>query len=150
MSNTSKHHIHYYGCRWYVDSLPIRVFRNYQSDGIPYPNQQGMWGYCSIWDGESWATRGGLVKTDWNSAPFIARFSNFTARACKWNGQISITQCAAPTAANWWTSPVYSKLSSAEQGAMKRVRDNYMIYDYCQDTKRFNGQMPPECSKPQY
>lgn len=145
-----KHHKHYYGYRWYVDSMPIRVFRNYQSEGTPYPNQQGMRVYASIWDAENWATRGGLVQTDWNSAPFIARFTNFRARACKWDEPISITQCAAPTSANWWTSPVYSQLSYAKQGQMKWVRDNYMIYDYCQDTERFNGQMPSECSKAQY
>ncbi|KAI4376594.1 hypothetical protein MLD38_014340 [Melastoma candidum] len=135
---------------WYVDSLPIRVFRNYASEGIGYPNEQGMRVYTSIWDADNWATRGGLVKIDWTCAPFRAGFQSFRPRACKWNGQVSITQCAAQTAANWWTSPAYSQLSYSKLGQMTWVRDNYMIYDYCKDYKRFNGQVPPECSKPQF
>lgn len=106
--------------------------------------------YSSLWNADNWATRGGLVKIDWNSAPFRAGLSNFRPRACKWNGPVSITQCAATSPANWWTAPTYSQLSFAKLGQMKWVRDNYMIYDYCNDTKRFNGQMPPECSKAQY
>ncbi|KAG8656942.1 probable xyloglucan endotransglucosylase/hydrolase protein 26 [Manihot esculenta] len=135
---------------WYVDSVPIRVFRNYESEGIAYPNKQGMRAYSSLWNADNWATRGGLVKIDWNSAPFIARYRTFRARACKWNGPVSISECASITPANWWTSPTYSQLSYAKQGQMKWVRDNYMIYDYCKDFKRFNGQMPPECFKPQF
>lgn len=130
--------------------MPIRVFRNYESEGIAYPNKQGMRAYSSLWNADNWATRGGLVKIDWNSAPFIARYRTFRARACKWNGPVSISECASITPANWWTSPTYSQLSYAKQGQMKWVRDNYMIYDYCKDFKRFNGQMPPECFKPQF
>ncbi|KAL4589610.1 hypothetical protein LXL04_002518 [Taraxacum kok-saghyz] len=49
-----------------------------------------------------------------------------------------------------WMSPVYKQLSNGQQGRLKWVSDNYMIYNYCADFKRFNGQMPPECSKPQF
>lgn len=101
--------------------------------------------YSSLWNADNWATRGGLVKIDWTSAPFTARFQNFRARACKWNGDISISQCGTTSPANWWTSPIYSQLSSAKRGQLQWVRDNFMIYDYCKDTKRFNGQIPPEC-----
>ncbi|XP_030541736.1 probable xyloglucan endotransglucosylase/hydrolase protein 26 [Rhodamnia argentea] len=135
---------------WYIDSIPIRVFRNYQSQGVGYPNQQGMRVYSSLWNADDWATRGGLVKTDWRHAPFVARFRNFQARACKWFGPASIWQCAAKTPANWYTSPAYGQLTSAKQGQMKWARDKYMVYDYCKDTRRFNWKMPPECSKPQY
>ncbi|GJR97826.1 probable xyloglucan endotransglucosylase/hydrolase protein 26 [Tanacetum coccineum] len=135
---------------WYVDSVPIRVFRNYQSQGIAYPNQQGMRVYSSLWNADNWATRGGLVKIDWTAAPFVANYRRFRARACKWNGPVSISQCAIPTRANWWTSNAYKQLTVSQQGQLKWVRDNRMIYNYCTDYKRFKGQMPPECSKPQY
>ncbi|GJW64563.1 probable xyloglucan endotransglucosylase/hydrolase protein 26 [Tanacetum coccineum] len=135
---------------WYVDSIPIRVFKNYQSQRIAYPNQQGMKVYSSLWNADNWATRGGLVKIDWTAAPFVANYRRFRARACKWNGPVSISQCAIPTRANWWTSPVYKQLTMSQQGQLKWVRDNHMIYNYCTDFKRFNGQMPPECSKPQF
>ena len=137
----------FYDFRWYIDGLPIRVFRNYENEGIAYPSKQGMRVYSSLWNADNWATRGGLVKIDWTSAPFIARLRNFRARACKWDGPSSITQCAAATPANWWTSPIYKQLSNAKLGQLKWVRDNHMIYDYCKDTKRFNGNMPAECSK---
>ncbi|XP_042484766.1 probable xyloglucan endotransglucosylase/hydrolase protein 26 [Macadamia integrifolia] len=131
---------------WFIDRLPIRVFRNYKSKGIAYPNQQGMRAYSSIWDADNWATQGGRVKTDWHSAPSIARFQRFRARACKWNGPVSISQCASNSHANWWTSLVYSKLSHSQIGQMMWVRKNYMIYNYCTDYRRFNGNMPLECS----
>ncbi|XP_062010638.1 probable xyloglucan endotransglucosylase/hydrolase protein 26 [Rosa rugosa] len=135
---------------WYIDGLPIRVFRNYENEGIAYPSKEGMRVYSSLWNADNWATRGGLVKIDWTSAPFIARLRNFRGRACKWDGPSSTTQCAATTPANWWTSPIHKQLSSAKLGQLKSVRDNYMIYDYCKDTKRFNGKMPTECSKQQF
>ncbi|XP_076931417.1 putative xyloglucan endotransglucosylase/hydrolase protein 26 [Bidens hawaiensis] len=135
---------------WYVDSIPIRVYRNYKGEGIGFPDQQGMQVYSSLWNADNWATRGGLVKIDWSCAPFRAGLRKFNARACKWNGPFSIYQCAYPNKANWWTSSVYKQLSWDQQGKLKWVRDNYMIYDYCTDYKRFNWQMAPECSKPQY
>lgn len=137
-------------CRWYVDSMPIRVFRNYESEGIAYPNQQGMRVYSSLWNADNWATRGGLVKIDWTSAPFVANYRRFRARACKWNGPVSISLCAIPTPGNWWMSPVYKQLSNGQQAQLKWVRDNYMIYNYCTDFKRFKGQIPAECSMPQF
>ncbi|KAI4350826.1 hypothetical protein L6164_005238 [Bauhinia variegata] len=106
--------------------------------------------YTSLWNANDWATRGGLVKTDWSNAPFIARLRHFRARACKWNGPVSIRQCAAITPANWWTSTKYSQLTYGQIRQLNWVRKNYMIYDYCRDNKRFNGQMPPECFKKQF
>ncbi|BAT72845.1 hypothetical protein VIGAN_01028600 [Vigna angularis var. angularis] len=106
--------------------------------------------YTSLWNADNWATRGGLVKTDWNHAPFTARFHHFRARACKWGGAKSIHQCAYNTPANWWTSARYKKLTHTQLEQLNWIRNNYMIYDYCTDTKRFNGQMPPECFKPQF
>ncbi|KAG4391658.1 hypothetical protein AAZX31_05G214000 [Glycine max] len=135
---------------WYVDSVPIRVFRNYEKEGIAYPTKQGMRVYTTLWNADDWATRGGLVKTDWHSAPFTARFHHFRARACKWGGAKSINQCASNLPANWWTSRRYKQLSHSQMGQLNWVRNNYMIYDYCTDTKRFNGQIPPECFKPQF
>ncbi|KAH7572267.1 hypothetical protein JRO89_XS04G0229900 [Xanthoceras sorbifolium] len=49
---------------WYVNSLPIHVFWNYENEGIAYPNKHGMRTYTSLWNADNWATRGGLVKID--------------------------------------------------------------------------------------
>ncbi|XP_076884972.1 putative xyloglucan endotransglucosylase/hydrolase protein 26 [Bidens hawaiensis] len=135
---------------WYVDSIPIRVYRNYKSEGIGFPDQEEMHVYSSLWNGDNWATRAGEVKIDWSYAPFKASLRDFKARACEWNGPVSIRRCAKPNQANWWTSPVYKQLSPNERDQLKWVRDNYMVYNYCTDYWRFNSQMAPECSKPQY
>ncbi|KAL9668349.1 hypothetical protein QQ045_002729 [Rhodiola kirilowii] len=135
---------------WYVDRTPIRVFRNYENHQIAYPNKQGMSVYTSLWNADNWATRGGLDKFDWTNAPFIARFRKFNPKVCTWTGDSSILQCAAVTHANWWTAAVYKKLSSSQMKRMQRIRSTNMIYDYCNDTNRFNGVMPPECSLPQF
>ncbi|CAN4096335.1 unnamed protein product [Withania somnifera] len=136
--------------RWFIDGIPIRVFRNYQFKGIPFPNQQGMRVYTSLWNADEWATRGGLVKIDWTNAPFIASYRSFRPKACDWNGPLSIVQCAIPTPHNCWASPSYYKLSANKVGEMNSMRSKYMIYDYCKDWKRFKGVMPIECSLPQY
>uniref|UniRef100_A0A7N0TUJ8 GH16 domain-containing protein n=1 Tax=Kalanchoe fedtschenkoi TaxID=63787 RepID=A0A7N0TUJ8_KALFE len=101
---------HNYTIHWNPSEIviPIRVYRNYASEGIGYPNEQGMRLYTSLWNADDWATRGGLVKTGWSNAPFTAALRNFQPGACIWNGPVSISQCAAPTPANWWTSPAYS------------------------------------------
>ncbi|MCO5566417.1 hypothetical protein L7F22_020094 [Adiantum nelumboides] len=46
-----------------VDGTPIRVFK--KTTGQPYLDKQAMAVYSSIWNGDDWATRGGLVKTNW-------------------------------------------------------------------------------------
>ncbi|KAG9456378.1 hypothetical protein H6P81_000886 [Aristolochia fimbriata] len=61
------------------------VFRNAEKVGVPYPNSQPMRLYSSLWNGDAWATRGGLVKIDWSKAPFIAFYEGFAADACVWS-----------------------------------------------------------------
>ncbi|CBI39385.3 unnamed protein product, partial [Vitis vinifera] len=62
-----------------VDNTPIRLFRNAESMGVPFPKNQPMRIYSSLWNADDWATRGGLVKTDWSKAPFTAYYRNFRA-----------------------------------------------------------------------
>jgi len=69
--------------------------------------------YPSLWNAGDWATRGGLVKTDWSKAPFLACFCNF-------NAATSSSNFAAEEA-----------LDSNEEKKLQWVRNNYMIYDYC-------------------
>ncbi|XP_072984946.1 probable xyloglucan endotransglucosylase/hydrolase protein 26 [Typha latifolia] len=133
---------------WFVDQIPIRVFRNYESIGIPFPTFRPMKAYSSIWNADEWATQKGRVKTDWTQAPFIARYRNIQLNICDCYNQGDINQCSSSQ--NWYTAPEYSKLNDEQLGQMQWVRNNYIIYDYCTDYERFNGQMAPECSQPQY
>ncbi|KAJ6401245.1 hypothetical protein OIU84_016623 [Salix udensis] len=76
-----------------VDNIPIRVFKNAESIGVPFPKSQPMRIYSSLWNADDWATRGGLVKTDWTKAPFTAYYRNFRASACTWSYGASSCGC---------------------------------------------------------
>ncbi|GLJ23351.1 hypothetical protein SUGI_0441820 [Cryptomeria japonica] len=118
-----------------VDGTPVRVFKNNENVGVAYPKNQGMRIYSSLWNGDDWATRGGLVKIDWSKAPFVASYQNFNAQVCT-----SSSDCSA----NAWYSQ--ASLDSGEQQQLRWVRKNYMVYDYCSDTKRFPQGLPTECT----
>ncbi|GKV52379.1 hypothetical protein SLEP1_g58965 [Rubroshorea leprosula] len=123
---------------FYVDGTPIREFKNLESTGVPFPKSQAMRIYSSLWNADDWATRGGLVKTDWSQAPFTASYRNFNADGCVWAAGRS--SC---TSGNSWFS---QQLDSVGQARLRWVQKNYMIYNYCTDTKRFPQGLPKECS----
>lgn len=115
-------------CSFSVDGTPIREFKNMESKGVAFPKNQAMRIYSSLWNADDWATRGGLVKTDWNEGPFIASYRNFNADA---------------SSSNAWYS---QQLDSTRQQRLSWVQKNYMIYNYCNDTKRFPQGLPTECT----
>ncbi|CAA6671118.1 unnamed protein product [Spirodela intermedia] len=112
-----------------VDGTPIRDFRNNEAKGVPFPKNQPMRIYSSLWNADDWATR----------APFIASYSNFNADACVWSR--GSTTCSA-TKDSWMSQG----LDAASQQRMIGVQKNYMIYNYCTDAKRFPQGFPPECT----
>ncbi|XP_050372302.1 probable xyloglucan endotransglucosylase/hydrolase protein 23 [Argentina anserina] len=127
-----------------VDGTPIREFKNLGSRGIPFPKNQAMWIYSSLWNADDWATRGGLVKTDWSKSPFTASYRNFNAQACIWSsGSSSCSSSPSSSSKGAWFA---QSLDATGQGRMKWVQKNYMIYDYCKDTKRFPQGLPLECT----
>jgi xyloglucan:xyloglucosyl transferase len=65
-----------------VDNIPIRVIHNRQNIGVAFPTRQPMKLYTTLWNGDTWATRGGIVKIDWSNATFTAGFRNFNVNAC--------------------------------------------------------------------
>ncbi|KAJ7971730.1 Xyloglucan endotransglucosylase/hydrolase [Quillaja saponaria] len=91
-----------------------------------------MWIFSSLWNADEWATKGGLVKTDWSQAPFTASYRNFNAQTSK-----------SSSAGNSWFTQL---LNATGQARIKWVQKNYMIYNYCTGTKRFSRGLPPECS----
>ncbi|KAJ6817835.1 putative xyloglucan endotransglucosylase/hydrolase protein 23 isoform X1 [Iris pallida] len=128
---------------FFVDGTPIRDFKNHEANGVPFPKNQPMRVYSSLWDAEDWATRGGLVKTDWTKAPFTASFRGFgAADACVWSSGRS--SCSSTPPPSWYNQ----QMDSADQERMKRVQQKYMIYNYCTDVKRFPQGLPAECSLP--
>ncbi|KAK6235912.1 hypothetical protein SCA6_011249 [Theobroma cacao] len=125
-----------------VDGIPIREFKNLESIGVPFPKKQPMKIYSSLWNADDWATRGGLVKTDWSKAPFTASYRNFKADACVWSQGKS--SCSSSSGSRYaWLS---QELDTASQQRLKWVQEKYMIYNYCKDTKRFSQSLPKECT----
>eukprot|EP00253_Pinus_taeda_P032433 PITA_32433 len=120
-----------------VDGSPVRVFKNRETElgkvdsNYHYPKTQAMRVYSSLWNADDWATRGGLVKTDWTKAPFVASLRNFNA--------------AATSSFDAAAEEVALESNQEQRQRLQWVRKNYMIYDYCADTKRFPQGPPPEC-----
>ncbi|PIA32898.1 hypothetical protein AQUCO_04300083v1 [Aquilegia coerulea] len=120
-----------------VDGTPMREFKNSESIG----------NILSLWNADDWATRGGLVKTDWAHVPFTASYQNFNADACVWSSGASscssqsTTSAAANNAA--WLS---QEMDSTSQERMRWVQNKYRIYNYCTDVKRFPQGFPSECT----
>lgn len=131
---------------WYVDRVPIRVYNNYLEDGIPFPNLQEMRVYSSLWNADSWATRGGLDKIEWKNAPFVAKLSNFRATDYNYDERPP----ASMNIIEYDTMIYPSELDEDEYGAMKELRKKHMIYDYCKDVKRYRGLFPGDCFMPQH
>ena len=91
--------------------------------GVPFPNRQPIRIYSSLWNADQWATRGGLVKTDWTKAPFTASYRNFNVKP-----------------------NLLTQLDAVRNQRLRWVKKNHMIYNYCTDTKRFPHGFPKECS----
>lgn len=125
-----------------VDGIPIRVFKNNEANGVAYPKNQPMKIYSSLWEADDWATQGGRVKTDWTNAPFSASYRSFNDADC----------CSRTSIWNWVTcnansnSWMWTTLNSHQLGQLKWVQDDYMIYNYCTDFKRFPQGLPTECN----
>ncbi|KAG9456388.1 hypothetical protein H6P81_000896 [Aristolochia fimbriata] len=133
-----------------VDGVAIRVFKNMESVGVPFPKNQPMRLYSSLWNADDWATRGGRVKTDWTKAPFTAYYRNFKARACVWSSRSGRSSCASNSSpsssysrgSNEWLA---REMDTRSEKMLRWVRKHYMVYDYCNDVKRFPSGLPREC-----
>ncbi|XP_030478543.2 probable xyloglucan endotransglucosylase/hydrolase protein 23 [Cannabis sativa] len=130
---------------FYVDKVPIREFKNMESSGIPFPKNQSMKIHSSLWNADDWATRGGLVKTDWTQAPFTASYRNFNAtQACLWaSGHSSCGPLGSKSRPKNWLN---QNLDGTDKKKLEWVQKNYRIYNYCTDKKRFSQGLPPECA----
>ncbi|CAL5409119.1 unnamed protein product [Camellia sinensis] len=138
----------FYLC-FFVDNKPIRVFKNEEATtGVPYPKNQPMRIYSSLWNADDWATQGGLVKTDWSKAPFTAFYRNFNANACVPSSSSSsscssMTTSSVLSGAEWQTQG----LDAAGRRRLRWAQKYYMVYNYCSDLKRFPQGLPPECTR---
>nr|DAD23183.1 TPA_asm: hypothetical protein HUJ06_024646 [Nelumbo nucifera] len=135
-------------CSFMVDETPVRVFTNKEKQGIPFPKDQAMGVYSSIWNADDWATQGGRVKTNWTNAPFIASYTGFEINACECPVTVAADEnakrCSSSEKKYWWDQPVMSELNLHQSHQLLWVRANHLVYDYCTDATRFPV-APPEC-----
>ncbi|XP_071930365.1 probable xyloglucan endotransglucosylase/hydrolase protein 8 [Coffea arabica] len=127
---------------FYVDRVPIRVYRNANYTNNFFPIDKPMNLISSIWNADDWATRGGLEKTNWTLAPFVSSYKDFSVDACKWEDPYPA--CVSTTTAHWWDQYPAWHLSDSEKLDYAWVQRNLVIYDYCKDTERF-PKVPEEC-----
>ncbi|KAF0901138.1 hypothetical protein E2562_038160 [Oryza meyeriana var. granulata] len=124
-----------------VDGVPIRDYRNEAARGAAFPTWQKMRVHGSLWNADDWATQGGSVKTDWSAAPFYAYYR-----------RLRVTPCAPSPGVAWCgdeppESPRFKQEMDA--AALRKAREEHLLYDYCADTKRFKDTgLPIECTPP--
>ncbi|XP_078170324.1 putative xyloglucan endotransglucosylase/hydrolase protein 26 [Carex rostrata] len=133
---------------WSVDGNVIRVFKNYEDKGIPFPKYKPQRVYSSIWNADDWACQGGKIKTNYTYQPFVANYVSYQEKSCLYAGPKSVQTCNDPS--NWFFNSQYKQLTQAQIDTMNSIRNKYLVYNYCTDTKRFNGSFPAECSLPMY
>ncbi|XP_022986355.1 xyloglucan endotransglucosylase/hydrolase protein 9-like [Cucurbita maxima] len=132
-----------------VDETPIRVHSNLEHRGIPFPKDQAMGVYSSIWNADDWATQGGRVKTNWAHAPFIASYKGFEIDGCECPTTVATADVARKCSSDgekkyWWDEPTMSELNLHQSHQLVWVRARHMVYDYCTDSARFPV-TPAEC-----
>ena len=129
---------HIWLLKFYVDDIPIRVYKNNAKLGVSYPSKP-MRVIGSLWNPESWVSNG--IKTDWSQAPFKAKFQDFKIHGCTTVGNKN-----CHSSKFWWNSKKYQGLNVREQRAYQNIRRKYMTDDYCSDRSR-HPKTPPECRR---
>ncbi|KAL7134395.1 hypothetical protein ABFS83_11G024100 [Erythranthe nasuta] len=128
---------------WYVDNVPIREYKNAERLGVPFPKNQPMRIFSSLWNADAWATQHGRVKTNWTLAPFVASYRNYSVDACFWS---RFTRSSSCSDSDFTTKNVLKmELDRRSRARMKKVQKDHMVYDYCTDKWRFPKGPGPEC-----
>ncbi|RZC80470.1 hypothetical protein C5167_043046 [Papaver somniferum] len=128
---------------FFVDRVPMRVYKNNDKPNDFFPNEKPMYLFSSIWNADDWATRGGLEKTDWKKAPFVSTYKDFKSDGCEWKDPYP--ECVSTTTEKWWDQYDSWHLTDSQKEDFAWVERNLVVYDYCKDTKRF-PELPEECS----
>ncbi|XP_073039426.1 xyloglucan endotransglucosylase protein 2 [Primulina eburnea] len=126
-----------------VDDVPIRVFKNSRDLGVKFPFDQPMKLYSSLWNADDWATRGGLEKTDWSKAPFVASYKGFHIDGCEASVQAKFCDTQGK---RWWDQKEFQDLDSYQWRRLRWVHNKYTIYNYCNDRTRYPI-TPLECKR---
>nr|KYP34849.1 Xyloglucan endotransglucosylase/hydrolase protein A [Cajanus cajan] len=102
---------------FFVDDVPIRVFKNSKDLGVKFPFDQPMKIYNT--------------------------YKGFHIDGCE--ASVNAKFCATQ-GKRWWDQPEFRDLDAAQWRRLRWVRQKYTIYNYCTDRKRY-PQLPPECKR---
>ncbi|EEE61629.1 hypothetical protein OsJ_16064 [Oryza sativa Japonica Group] len=123
-----------------VDGKAVRVFKNHEAAGVPYPSGQAI-----------------RVKINWTAAPFVASYRTYAYSACAvpaaggggggpcTSGQLP-NSTSSPSTCDCGGAWMDRQLGADGERDVAWARANYMIYDYCGDQWRFPQGLPAECS----
>ncbi|KAL3538140.1 hypothetical protein ACH5RR_001506 [Cinchona calisaya] len=134
-----------YHIAFFVDNVPIRIFKNSKDLGLKFPFYQPMKLYSSLWNADDWATRGGLEKTNWANAPFVASYTSFHIDGCQVSTQQEAQVCST-SGLRWWDQKAFQDLDPQQYSSLQWVRQKYTIYNYCTDKTRYPN-VPIECAR---
>ncbi|CAL8177960.1 unnamed protein product [Prunus armeniaca] len=107
---------------FYVDDIPIRVFKKLTESGVPFPSQP-LQIQASLWHAK-WASQN---ETDWRYAPFKAHYQGFDISGCPCATKQCMNECYGQ---NYWWNDI-RELNSDQRRAYEDVRRRHMHYDYC-------------------
>lgn len=81
------------------------------------------------------------MKIDWYKAPFTAYYRNFEVQDCDWSAPGSNASCGGGGPNSWLNEGI----DENSRKRLKWVESNFIIYNYCNDAKRFRLGLPTEC-----
>nr|CAB3445448.1 unnamed protein product [Digitaria exilis] len=143
---------------FYVDDVPVREVRRCPAMAGDFPSKP-MSLYATVWDASTWATSGGRYRVNYRYGPFVASFTDLALLGCRVVGagdgdddEHNIRMVAGGVGRRCGDGAEEEKLRASEvavmtvekQQAMRRFREQNMVYSYCYDTRRYPAALP-EC-----
>lgn len=113
----------YFYDRFFVDGVPIRVFKNNKQIGVNYPVLP-MYVAASLWNMTQW-----VGPVDWSKGPFVASYHGFDINGWLFS-KFNLANCYSQTYE--WNRQGNWQLNAEQLKAYKDIRKRYMTYDYCQ------------------
>ncbi|KAL6629763.1 hypothetical protein ACP70R_029528 [Stipagrostis hirtigluma subsp. patula] len=131
---------------FYVDDVPVREVRRSAAMAGDFPAKP-MSLYATVWDASTWATSGGRYRVNYRYGPFVASFTDLALAGCRVDPALLRTgpaaeECAEAEEALRASEPAVMTLE--KQQAMRRFREQNMVYSYCYDALRYPVPFP-EC-----
>ncbi|KAH6775192.1 hypothetical protein C2S52_012753 [Perilla frutescens var. hirtella] len=118
---------------FFMDGIPIRVFKNYIKIGARYPKPQ-MYAHATLWNSTQW-----LGQVNWSQGPFYANFRDFTIDGCS-SPNSNSAECDSPK--YYWNSPEFHQLDPKQEKEYEDAKRQNVIFDYCKSPSANNF---PEC-----